>query len=104
MTLNTPNKNQNLKTFFVKLISIVLAIIITINILYNLILSERLEKIDRILLLNNDQYRETKKDKIRKELQDGLEKDNMISVEDKKLLYKIYLKLKDEFKSLEKSQ
>tara|TARA_B100000886_G_scaffold247009_1_gene173837 strand:- start:4687 stop:5001 length:315 start_codon:yes stop_codon:yes gene_type:complete len=104
MTQDTPNKNQNLKTFFIKLISIVLAIIITINILYNLILSERLEKIDRILLLNNDQYRETIKDKIRKELQDGLEKDNMISVEDKKLLYKIYLKLKDEFKSIEKSQ
>ena len=72
--------------------------------MYNLILSERLEKIDRILLLNNDQYREMIKDKIRKELQDGLEKENMISVEDKKLLYKIYLKLKDEFKSLEKSQ
>ena len=104
MTQDTSNKSQNLKTFFIKLISIVLAIIITINILYNLILSERLEKIDRILLLNNDQYRETIKDKIRKELQDGLEKDNMISVEDKKLLYKIYLKLKDEFKSLEKSQ
>ncbi len=104
MTQDTPNKNQNLKIFFIKLISIVLAIIITINILYNLILSERLEKIDRILLLNNDQYRETIKDKIRKELQDGLEKDNMISVEDKKLLYKIYLKLKDEFKSIEKSQ
>ena len=104
MTQDTPNKRQNLKTFFVKLISIVLAIIITINILYNLILSERLEKIDRILLLNNDQYREIIKDKIRKELQDGLEKENMISVEDKKLLYKIYLKLKDEFKSLEKSQ
>ena len=104
MTQDTTNKSQNLKTFFIKLISIVLAIIITINILYNLILSERLEKIDRILLLNNDQYRETIKDKIRKELQDGLEKENMISVEDKKLLYKIYLKLKDEFKSLEKSQ
>ena len=104
MTQDTPNKNQNLKIFFIKLISIVLAIIITINILYTLILSERLEKIDRILLLNNDQYRETIKDKIRKELQDGLEKDNMISVEDKKLLYKIYLKLKDEFKSIEKSQ
>ena len=104
MTQDTPNKSQNLKTFFVKLISIVLAIIITINILYNLILSERLEKIDKILLLNNDQYREMIKDKIRKELQDGLEKENMISVEDKKLLYKIYLKLKDEFKSLEKSQ
>ena len=98
------NSESNLKIFFIKLISIVLAIIITINILYNLILSERLEKIDRILLLNNDQYREIIKDKIRKELQDGLEKENMISVEDKKLLYKIYLKLKDEFKSLEKSQ
>ena len=104
MTQDTPNKSQNLKTFFIKLISIVLAIIITINILYNLILSERLEKIDRILLLNNDQYREKIKDKIRKELQDGLEKENMISVEDKKLLYKIYLKLKNEFKSIEKSQ
>ena len=68
-----------------------------------MILSERLEKIDRILLLNNDQYRETIKDKIRKELQDGLEKDNMISVEDKKLLYKIYLKLKDEYKCFPKA-
>ena len=97
MTQDTPNKRQNLKTFFVKLISIVLAIIITINILYNLILSERLEKIDRILLLNNDQYRETIKDKIRKELYDGLEKEEMISLEDKKLLYKIYLKLIKEF-------
>ena len=81
MTQYTPNKNQNLKTFFIKLISIALAIIITINILYNLILSERLEKIDRILLLNNDQYRETIKDKIRKELQDGLEKDEFKSIE-----------------------
>tara|TARA_B100000963_G_C22413423_1_gene574295 strand:- start:416 stop:730 length:315 start_codon:yes stop_codon:yes gene_type:complete len=104
MTQETPNKSQNLKSFFVKLISIVLAIIITVNILYNLILSERLEKIDKILLLNNDQYREAIKDKIRKELQDGLEKENMISIEDKRLLYKIYLKLKDEFKTLEKSQ
>ena len=88
MTQETPNKSQNLKSFFVKLISIVLAIIITVNILYNLILSERLEKIDKILLLNNDQYREAIKDKIRKELQDGLEKENMISIEDKRLLYK----------------
>mgnify|MGYP001269600858 CR=1 FL=1 len=104
MTQDISNKNQSLKSFFIKLVSIVLAIIITINILYNLILSERLEKIDKILLLNNDQYREAIKDKIRKELQDGLEKENMISVEDKRLLYKIYLKLKDEFKTLEKSQ
>ncbi len=104
MTQNTTNKNQNLRPFFIKLISIVLAIIITINILYNLLLSERLEKIDKIMLLNNDQYRDVIKDKIRKELYDGLEKENMISMEDKKLLYKLYLKLKKEFKALEKSE
>ena len=104
MTQNTTNKNQSLRPFFIKLISIVLAIIITINILYNLLLSERLEKIDKIMLLNNDQYRDVIKDKIRKELYDGLEKENMISMEDKKLLYKLYLKLKKEFKVLEKSE
>ena len=48
MTQDIPKKNRNLKTFFIKLFSIVIAIIITINILYNLILSERLEKIDKI--------------------------------------------------------
>ena len=104
MTQNTTNKNQSLRPFFIKLISIVLAIIVTINILYNLLLSERLEKIDKIMLLNNDQYRDVIKDKIRKELYDGLEKENMISMEDKKLLYKLYLKLKKEFKALEKSE
>ena len=104
MTQNTTNKNQSLRPFFIKLISIVLAIIITINILYNLLLSERLAKIDKIMLLNNDQYRDVIKDKIRKELYDGLEKENMISIEDKKLLYKLYLKLKKEFKALEKSE
>ena len=103
MTQDTPNKSQNLKIFFIKLISVVLAIIITINILYNLLLSQRLEKIDKILLLNNDQFRETVKDKIRKELYDGLEKEEMISLEDKKLLYKIYLKLIKEFENLDKS-
>ena len=103
MTQDTPNKSQNLKIFFIKLISVVLAIIITINILYNLLLSQRLEKIDKILLLNNDQFRETVKDKIRKELYDGLEKEEMISLEDKKLLYKIYLKLRKEFENLDKS-
>ena len=56
------------------------------------------------MLLNNDQYRDVIKDKIRKELYDGLEKENMISMEDKKLLYKLYLKLKKEFKVLEKSE
>ena len=59
-----------------------------------------MEKIDKILLMNNDQFRESLKDKIRKELYDGLEKENMISIEDKKLLYKLYQKIK-EFEDLE---
>ena len=101
MDQNRPQNKQSLKPFFIKLISIVLAIIITINVSYNLILSERLEKIDKILLMNNDQFRETLKDKIRKELYDGLEKEHMLSIEDKKLLYKLHLKIKKEFEDLE---
>ena len=51
--------------------------------------------------MNNDQFRETLKDKIRKELYDGLEKEHMLSIEDKKLLYKLHLKIKKEFEDLE---
>tara|TARA_Y100001970_G_C13904806_1_gene685518 strand:- start:347 stop:661 length:315 start_codon:yes stop_codon:yes gene_type:complete len=101
MEQNRPTNKESLKPFFIKLISIVIAIIVTINVLYNLILSERLEKIDKILLMNDSQFREGLKDKIRKELYDGLEKDHMLSVEDKKLLYKIYQKIKKEFRDLE---
>lgn len=101
MEQNRPQNTQNLKPFFIKLISIVIAIIITINLLYNLVLSERLEKIDKILLMNDDQFRESVKDKVRKELYDGLEKENMLSIEDKKLLYKLYQKIKKEFEDLE---
>ena len=101
MNQNEPQNKQSLKPFYIKLISIVIAIIITINVLYNLVLSERMEKIDKILLMNNDQFRESLKDKIRKELYDGLEKENMISIEDKKLLYKLYQKIKKEFEDLE---
>ena len=44
------------------------------------------------------------KEKIREELTDGLNKENMIAEEDKILLYKIYLKLKKEFENLDKSK
>ena len=95
---------SNLKIFFIKLILISVAFIIVINLLFNLIFAERLEKIDKILLLNKSLQRNEMKEKIREELTDGLNKENMIAEEDKILLYKIYLKLKKEFENLDKSK
>ena len=102
---NSKKVQQNsLKTFFIKLILVSVASIIVINILFNLIFAERLEKIDKILLLNESPNRNEMKEKIREELTDGLNKENMIAEEDKILLYKIYLKLKKEFENLDKSK
>ena len=56
------------------------------------------------MLLNKSQYRNEIKDKIRKELTKGLNKENTISEEDKVLLYKLYLKLKKEFQDLDKDK
>ena len=106
------NKNKNiisrsqksLKSFFIKLISISIAVFIVINLIFNLIFAERLEKIDKILLLNNNQFRHEIKEKIKNELTDSLDKENILYEEDKILLYKIYLKLKKEFETLDKSK
>ena len=102
---NSKKVPQNsLKIFFIKLILVSVAFIIVINILFNLIFAERLEKIDKILLLNESPNRNEMKEKIRAELTDGLNKENMIAEEDKILLYKIYLKIKKEFENLDKSK
>ena len=97
-------KQKNLKTFFIKLISISIAVFIVINLIFNLILAERLYKIDKILLLDKSQYREDVKDKIRSELRDGLEKEKLFAEEDKILLYKLYLKIKKEFQNIDKDK
>jgi len=107
MNQNKDNKfrpQTSLKIFFIKLISISIVIVIVINLIFNLIFAERLEKIDKILLLNKSQFRNELKEKIRKELNDGLKKEQSISEEDKILLYKIYLKLKKEFQDLDKNK
>ena len=95
---------NNLKFFFIKLISASIAFVIVINLLFNLIFTERLEKIDKILLLNESLHRNEMKEKIRNELRDALNKENMIAKEDKILLYKIYIKFKKEFENLDKSK
>ena len=94
---------NNYKSFFIKLASISLAIVIVINLLFNLIFSERLEKIDKALSLDKSKTRSEFKQKIRNELSKGLNKENMIAEEDKILLYKLYLKIKKEFENLDKT-
>ena len=95
---------NNYKSFFIKLASISLAIVIVINLLFNLIFAERLEKIDKALSLDKSKTRSEIKQKVRNELSKGLNKKNMIDEEDKILLYKLYLKIKKEFENLDKSK
>ena len=95
---------NNIKSFLVKLVLISIATVIVVNLTFNLIFAERLEKIDRILLLNKSQSRNEIKEKLRDELADGLNKENMIAEKDKILLYKIYLKIKKEFEDLDKNK
>ena len=83
------NKN-NLKFFFIKLISIIFGIIIVINISYNLLLAEKIES------LSNKENIEIFKNKIRSEIKSGLNKDKILNEEDKQLLLKFYLKIKNE--------
>ena len=101
---NKPKSGINLKIFFIKLISISVAIIIIINFLFNIILAERLEKIDKILSVSESTKRYELKEKIRDEINQGLDKKNMLHEEDKILLYRLYLKIKKEFNDLDKSK
>ena len=94
----------NLKFFFIKLISVSIAFVIVINLIFNLTFTERLEKIDKILFLNESLHRNEMKEKIRNELTDALNKENIIAEDDKILLYKIYIKIKKEFENLDKSK
>ena len=92
---------NNLKTFFIKLISITFAIIIIINVTYNLILADKLESINSLLQLNKKENIELIKNKVRLEIERGIKKDKILNEEDKILLYKLYKKLRREFSEIE---
>ena len=92
---------ENLRSFFIKLFAISIAVIIIINLIFNIILGERLEKIDKIISLSDSSTRNEIKLKIRSELNKGLDKENIFSKEDKVLIYKIYKKIQKEFENLE---
>ncbi len=100
--LMSDNKNQtDIKKFIIKLTAVTFAVIIIINVTYNLIFADKLENINKILLLNKKENIESIKNKIRSELKQGLEKDRILNDEDRLLIYKFYLKIKNEFKDIE---
>ena len=95
------DKKNNLKIFFIKLLSITFAIIVIVNVIFNLIFADKLEKLNQILSLDKSKFRNELKEKVRNEIRDGLEKDKILNEEDKILLFKLYKKLKSEFKEIE---
>lgn len=95
------NNQSNLKVFFIKVVAITFSIIIIINVTYNLILADKLENINRLLQLNNKENIEEVKNKIRKEIKKGIEKDKILNDEDKVLFYKFYKKIKKEFSEID---
>ena len=99
------SKNKSdIKRFIIKLIAITFAIIIIINVTFNLIFADKLENINQLLLLNKKENIDSIKEKIRSELREGLNKDSIINEEDRLLLYQFYLKIKKEFKEIENQQ
>ena len=96
------NNKTDLKRFFIKLAAITFAIIVIINVTYNLIFAEKLENINKILSLNNKENIELVKNKIRLEMNKGLLKDKIMNDEDRMLFYKFYLKIKNEFQEIDK--
>tara|TARA_Y100000590_G_scaffold331593_1_gene376789 strand:+ start:705 stop:995 length:291 start_codon:yes stop_codon:yes gene_type:complete len=95
--MNEKNKKGSLKIFFIKLISVSLAIIFIINILFNLIVADKFEM---LLSISELETRRELGDKMRENIKEMLEKDNLIKKEDKILLYKLYQKIKSEFEDI----
>ena len=91
---------KNLKIFFIKLISIFIATIIAINVLFNLIISDKMESFDILFSLTELENRRDYGNKLRDNLHNLLKKDHIIKEEDKILLYRLYQKLKSEFEEI----
>ncbi len=91
------NSPKNLKNFFIKLISIVIAVIIIFNVLFNYLFFNS-KYLNTLFSLTELENRRQYADNLRDELKKLLEKDNLIREEDKILLYKLYNKIKLEFK------
>ena len=99
--MSESNKNHSLKIFFIKLISISLAIVFVINILFNLIITDKFKSVGLLLSIDKLETRRELGNKIRDDIEQVLKKEHIIKKEDKLLLYKLYQKIKSEFKNIE---
>ena len=99
--MSESNKNHNLKIFFIKLISISLAIVFVINILFNLIVADKFKSLGLLLSIDELETRRELGNKIRDDIEQILKKEHIIKKEDKLLIYKLYEKIKSEFKDIE---
>ena len=88
---------SNLKIFFIKLIAITFAIIIVINVFYNIFLADKLDILNKISNLDKNTA-EILKDKVRSEIRSGLEKDRILSDEDADLIKRFIEKISSELK------
>ena len=95
------NKNKNLKIFFIKLISISLAVVFVINILFNLIITDKFKGVGLLLSIDKLETRRELGNKIRDDIEQILKKEHIIKKEDKLLIYKLYQKIKSEFEDIE---
>jgi len=93
------NKKE-LKSFYIKLISITFAIIIVINVTFNLI-GEKLDYLNKIIALTELEERRDLAENLRENLIESLDKKVLIKKEDKILLIKLYKKLQAEFQNLD---
>ena len=98
---NKPKSGVNLKIFFIKLISISLAIVFVINILFNLIVADKFKSVGLLLSIDELETRRELGNKIRDDIEQVLKKEHIIKKEDKLLIYKLYQKIKSEFKDIE---
>ena len=101
--MNSDNNKGDLKRFFIKLVAVTFSIIVIINITYNLIFAEKFEIINKFITFTDKENVKQIQGKIRSEIRRGLSKEKILNEEDKILLYKLYLKIKEEFKEIEKN-
>ncbi len=88
---------SNLKIFLIKLIAVTFAIIVIINVFYNIFLADKLDALNKLSNLDKNTA-EIIKDKLRSELKSGLEKDRILSNEDAILIKKFIEKISSELK------
>jgi hypothetical protein len=94
--MQNSKKNNNLKVFFIKLISITLSIIVIISFVYNTIFAEKIDSLLQVLELSKKENRALVVSKIRSELNKALSKEEILYKEDAILLQKLFYKIKKE--------